>query len=110
LVKTGDSLTKLKGLFTLAAGPVKSMASVTSSQLQITSIYASNDGLWTLNKQTEAQSLWPSQTQYVRIEGGNHAQFGDYGPQATDNEAVNMTLQEQRSAVVSAVVNLTQRL
>lgn len=51
------------------------------------SIYAELDGLSTPEKIQKATPLLPNTTQYVRIRGGNHAQFGDYGAQKGDNPA-----------------------
>ena len=52
------------------------------------SIYGSQDG--TLDdgaKIEQYRALQPADTQFVAIEGGNHGQFGDYGPQPGDNPA-----------------------
>ena len=51
------------------------------------SIYGTNDGLATGEQLDESKSLLLPDTKFVAIEGGNHAQFGSYGPQAGDNEA-----------------------
>ena len=51
----------------------------------------------------ETRALNPASTQYVVIDGGNHAQFGDYGPQPGDNEAT-ISRADQQSQVVAAVV------
>jgi pimeloyl-ACP methyl ester carboxylesterase len=101
---------KLKGLVTLAAGPVRSMKALKSSELQVTSIYGTLDGLWTPAKQAQAETdQWPSHSTHVRIDGGNHAQFGDYGKQAGDNDAT-ISVDQQRSIIVSHVLELASKL
>ena len=51
------------------------------------SISASEDGLSTPEKIDSAAHLLPADTIFVEIEGGNHASFGAYGPQAGDGKA-----------------------
>jgi pimeloyl-ACP methyl ester carboxylesterase len=101
---------KIKGLVTLAAGPARSMKALNSNELQITSISGSLDGLWTLAKQAQAEAdQWPPHSTHVKIEGGNHAQFGDYGKQAGDNDAT-ISVAQQRSIVVSRIIELASKL
>ena len=45
----------------------------------------------------------PADTEFLVIEGGNHAQFGDYGLQPGDNEAA-VSREEQQSRAVEATV------
>jgi hypothetical protein len=47
--------------------------------------------------------------QYVIIEGGNHAQFGDYGPQPGDNQAT-ISRADQQAQTVEAVVKFLEFL
>lgn len=63
--------------------------------LPITSVYATNDGLATLEKIERSRALLPQTTRFVAIEGGNHAQFGWYGPQDGDGEAIISRLDQQ---------------
>jgi hypothetical protein len=42
----------------------------------------------------QSRSLLPADTQFVVIDGGNHGQFGAYGPQAGDNIAI-ITAEDQ---------------
>lgn len=51
------------------------------------SIYGTNDGLATGDTLDASRDLLLPDTKFIAIEGGNHAQFGSYGPQAGDNEA-----------------------
>jgi dienelactone hydrolase len=52
-----------------------------------TSIYGSRDGLATVQVVESSKPRLPAEAVFVKIEGGNHAYFGDYGPQARDQEA-----------------------
>ena len=58
-----------------------------NSSLKMLSLYGTNDGLLTNAQIAEAMANLPIESHLVPIEGGNHAQFGDYGPQAGDNPA-----------------------
>jgi hypothetical protein len=69
----------------------------------VVSIYGTRDGLTTLEDIQASTILLPDGTIWVEIEGGNHAQFGYYGPQSGDLEA-EITYLEQESMVVEATV------
>jgi hypothetical protein len=60
---------------------------LSESGLAALSISGSEDGLSTPEKIDESAHLLPADTIFVMIEGGNHAGFGAYGPQAGDGEA-----------------------
>lgn len=47
-------------------------------------------------------------TNTVPIEGGNHAQFGDYGPQKGDLPAA-ISAQEQQAQTVTAVAEFIEQ-
>lgn len=57
------------------------------ARLPTLSIYGTRDGLAALEDIAQYKPLMPADTLFVAIEGGNHAQFGDYGPQSGDNPA-----------------------
>ncbi len=73
------------------------------------SIYASNDGLTTLDDIEEGKEKLPPDTRYVEIEGGNHAQFGWYGDQRSDNEA-SISREEQQDIIVNETVKFLRGL
>jgi pimeloyl-ACP methyl ester carboxylesterase len=73
-----------------------------NTNLRVLSIYGTLDMAGT-GAFLEKDFLMPSNTQYIVIEGGNHAQFGDYGLQPGDNEAT-ISRDEQQMQVVAAVV------
>jgi len=59
---------------------------LTDASLQVLSIYGSEDG--GVEEIEVSQSRLPSDAGFFAIPGGNHAQFGDYGIQAGDGEAL----------------------
>ncbi|NIN64536.1 MAG: alpha/beta hydrolase [Anaerolineae bacterium] len=92
------------GLVLWAAYPDASN-DLSGSELAVTSIYGTLDGLATEQKIAASRSLLPPHTQWVAIKGGNHAQFGWYGPQAGDNPAA-ISGDEQQQKIVDATVEL----
>ena len=72
-----------QGLVLWAAYPA-SRDDLSARTMAVTSIYGSRDGLATGDKILAARALLPGKTQWVAIEGGNHAQLGWYGPQPGD--------------------------
>lgn len=91
---------EISGLVFWASYPADD--SLTNSDLRVLSIYGTLDMAGS-GSFADKDSLMPADTHYVVIEGGNHAQFGDYGPQPGDNEAT-ITRADQQSQVVTAVV------
>lgn len=91
---------RVSGVLLMASTPADA-GLLTKTNLSITSIYATNDGLFTADSLAQSKTLLPPQTVYVTIEGGNHAQFGWYGPQAGDNPAT-MSPDEQLIQTVNA--------
>lgn len=71
--------------------------------MPVVSIYGTLDGLATEENQNSKKELMPENTQYVVIEGGNHAQFGSYGKQAGDNDA-SISAEEQWAQVAAGTV------
>lgn len=77
---------------------------LSQSGLKVISISGALDGLSTPTKISASAALLPSDTTWVVIQGGDHAQFGWYGPQAGDHPA-SITREEQQKEVVQATVN-----
>src|SRR5205085_11344268 len=88
------------GLVLWAAYPPSS-DDLAGSGLQVVSIYGTRDGLAGPEKIAPSRALLPADTVYAAIEGGNHAGFGRYGPQAGDN-AATITPEAQQAQVVAA--------
>ena len=96
------------GLVLWAAYPA-STDDLSGRSLAVTSIYGTLDGLATEEKIEASQPLLPPDTSWVAIEGGNHAQFGWYGPQSGDNPAT-VSRAEQQEQVVAATLALLSDL
>lgn len=95
---------EVQGLVLWAAYPDGSN-DLSESDLAVTSVYGTLDGLATVDKIEASRSLLPPTTTWVAVEGGNHAQFGWYGPQSGDNPAT-ISQQEQQRQVVEATLEL----
>lgn len=94
----------IDGLILLGGYPgVDGLANRTD--LKVTSIYATNDGVAAFERIEAAMIHLPETTQYIAIDGGNHAQFGYYGAQAGDLEAT-ITREEQITQIVNAILEL----
>lgn len=73
---------------------------VSESGLDVLSVSGSNDGLSTPADIARNAPLLPKDTTFVEIEGGNHADFGDYGVQPGDGDST-----VPRSAVRSTITD-----
>jgi len=64
---------------------------------------------FTPDKIATSKALLPSTTRWFVIIGGNHAQFGWYGPQLGDNPA-EIGREDQQQQVVEAALELLENL
>lgn len=55
--------------------------------IPVTKVFGSVDGVAPIEKVEANRSLLPASTKWVRIEGANHSQFGNYGHQLQDGSA-----------------------
>lgn len=90
----------VEGVIFLASYPISSMV---DSDLRILSISGELDGLAVPEDIEASRSDLPDDSQFVQIEGGNHANFGMYGPQKGDQESP-LTSKEQLDEVLSAIL------
>jgi len=97
---------EIAGLIFWASYPADD--SLRNSGLKMLSIYGTND-MAGMAKFDETKTLLTADAKYVVIDGGNHAQFGDYGPQPGDN-AATISRDEQQSQVVNAAVEFLKEL
>jgi hypothetical protein len=95
----------LDGLILWAAYPAGNNSLHTLETLRVASIYGMLDGLATPEKIKASQQLLPPSTQWFPIDGGNHAQFGYYGPQSGDNPAT-IPPEEQQRLIIDATLNI----
>jgi poly(3-hydroxybutyrate) depolymerase len=91
----------IDGLALMAAYPAGS-DDMSDVDFTVISIYGTRDGVLNEENFSEAASLLPRTTGFVRIEGGNHAQFGSYGPQSGDLEPT-IKAEDQRFQTVVAI-------
>jgi hypothetical protein len=103
-----ENPSKIKGLILLAAYPA-SGTDLSKSNLLVTTIHGSNDGLVSTAQIDDSLKLLPPSTLRVEIAGGNHAQFGCYGDQAGDN-AATITREAQQNLTVNATVQMLEKL
>ncbi len=73
-------------------------------QLPVMKVYGSRDGLASEAEVEQFKHNLPDQTNFVRIEGGNHAQFGWYGTQFGDDEAT-ISREAQQTQLVEAILD-----
>jgi dienelactone hydrolase len=92
----------VEGLVLWAAYPA-STDDLSTTDLSVTSIYGTRDGLATGDKIDASRPLLPIDTLWVPIEGGNHAQFGDYGAQSGDGTATISAADQQSQAAEATV-------
>lgn len=72
-----------EGLILLSAYPTAALP----ANVRLLSIYGSRDGVLNRLNYEKARALWPEYCMERVIDGGNHAGFGDYGPQRGDGPA-----------------------
>lgn len=83
---------ELSGVVLLAAYPTKPL----DESLRVISIYGTEDGVLNRAKLAEGEKYLPQTHESCVIEGGNHAQFGNYGVQSGDGEAAISSEEQQR--------------
>lgn len=94
----------LEGLVLLAAYSTKDLR---ESGLRVLTVYGTEDGVLNRDKLRSDESLLPADAAAVVIEGGNHAQFGCYGPQKGDGTPL-ISAEEQWKQTADAVLEMIQ--
>jgi dienelactone hydrolase len=102
-----DEPEMFEGLVLLGAYPPRNN-NISSLDLYVTIVYGSLDQLATQSEIEESLSLLPFDSEKVLIEGGNHAQFGQYGIQKGDGVAT-IEPEEQQKIVIEAILNTFAR-
>jgi len=82
---------------------------LSAARLPVLSVYASNDGLATLEDIADSRGRLPASTKFVEIIGGNHAGFGWYGDQSGDGDA-SLSKAEQQDQIVQATITFLQTI
>ena len=91
----------LDGLVMVAA---YSTADLTDNDINVLLVSASNDGVINHEKETKYMDNLPASSWGYHITGGNHAQFGSYGPQKGDGIAT-VSAQEQLELAADAIIS-----
>lgn len=78
---------------------------LSETDLKALVIYGSEDGVLNRSKLAESENL-PANSETIVIEGGNHAQFGNYGPQSGDGDPT-ITAQNQQRQTAEAIAKAT---
>jgi hypothetical protein len=98
----------VEGLVLLASYPASS-DDLSDHDLSVLSIYGTNDTVMAEGSIESSLALLPERTEWIPIEGGNHAQFGWYGSQAGDGQAT-ITRHEQANVIVQSILNFMRGL
>ena len=75
----------------------------------ILSIRGTEDGVINLKSYQEARSLYKNNFTEIIINGGNHAQFGNYGSQSGDGQA-SISAKSQQNQSVDAIMEFINNL
>lgn len=98
----------IDGLILLASYPQEKY-DLSQKPIKVISLIGSLDGLIDLSKINEKKPFLPDTTEYLIIEGGNHAQMGYYGAQNKDHKAT-ITTSEQEAIIYDAILKLIKTL
>ena len=85
----------LSGLILLAAYATKPL----DQHLAVLELHGSEDGVLNRDKLEQGRQYLPASALSEELAGGNHAQFGDYGPQRGDGTATISREEQTRWAV-----------
>lgn len=94
---------QLEGVFFLASYPDEK-GKLKDTTLSVLSLMGTEDKVVDRDKYNEGRSYLPGNTVYNSIPGGNHAQFGSYGPQKGDGEAT-ITEEDQQNRSARAMLD-----
>jgi hypothetical protein len=100
LVASGDD--RVSTIVFLASYPIQDV-----SDKRMLLITAEQDTLLDADAVEDSRPYWSNDAVTLDLTGGNHAQFGWYGPQEGDGEATIDTLTQQ-TQVVAAILNFLQ--
>ena len=90
-----------EGLALLAAYTATDLSDL---DIRTVNIYGTRDSVLNMDKLGDSYDLMPEDSRAVQIEGGNHAQFGDYGEQNGDGTA-EISRDEQQHQTVDAIIS-----
>lgn len=97
-------LENFDGAILLASYPTASLVPASGS-FRVLSLYGSEDGVLNMDSFQKGRDFMPADYREIKIEGGNHAQFGNYGRQKGDGKALISTA-DQQNRVVEEIAGL----
>lgn len=95
----------IDGVVLLASYPTSQLSEPTA----LLSVYGTEDKVLELIAYEESKKYNPSNSKEVVIEGGNHAQFGNYGEQAGDGTAT-ISREEQQDQTAKAILEFSGKI
>lgn len=99
-----DQADEVAGLIFLASYP---SGDLTAAPFPVLSVYGSEDEVLNRESYDEAQGKLPAAYTEIVLAGGNHGQFGAYGPQAGDGTAT-ITAEQQQLLTVEAITTFVE--
>ena len=103
---TDDNVDRIDGVALWGAYPSPD-DDISTEPVLVLSVYASEDGLSTVEEIEDTAQYLPGETEFVLIEGGNHTNFGLYETQDGDGVAT-IPPAEQQSQTVAATLDLLE--
>ena len=99
---SSEHMAYLDGLVLLAAYPIKSLQ---AEGFCVVSLYGSEDGVLNMEKMEQGKKYMPDAYAEICIQGGNHAQFGNYGMQKNDGMPT-ISREEQQNQTVREICKM----
>ena len=99
-----DNQDKVSGIILLASYPNKKIP----DNIRLLSIYGTNDGVLNMDKLKKNEKFFPTDCKKIEIDGGNHANFGNYGDQKKDKKST-ISRDEQQNKTVEEIVKFINK-
>ncbi len=99
---------RVQGLSLWASYPAGSV-DLSDSSIAVQSLVGSEDAVLNWENWEASSEQLPANTSWVTIDGGNHAQFGDYGEQEGDGPAL-IDASEQWSQTTESILDLLTQI
>lgn len=82
---------------------------LSNSGLLVMKIYATDDGLASVSEIEKTSEFLPNGTIWIKIDGGNHSQFGYFGTALGDGRA-EISREEQQNLTISAILSMLNEI
>jgi len=104
----GDAPSRVKAMVLIGTSHPRRI-DLSHARIPITKVFASNDGIATVEMIHSTRNLLPTDTRWIEIEGGNHSQFGHYGHQLFDGSPTISREQQQATTCAALLEALSSR-